>query len=171
MTLTRIFGETDVTQTMELVMAYYFMLRTDSKILPFNTHETMDFNHYYRFAVWERSRQTEHFFIINIPRSSLASNLHQVWALIEKAKNKCPFIGDFKLPTITWSTGQADAKSRPFLQVLQDGEMTQLVEEPTHIKGNILDLVLTNYPDSIEEPNQAGRLRRSDHTIWHNPEN
>jgi hypothetical protein len=43
--------------------------------------------------------------------------------------------------------------------------MEQLVDFPTHVKGNTLDLVLTNMPERIDEVMEAGRLGKSDHVV------
>jgi hypothetical protein len=43
--------------------------------------------------------------------------------------------------------------------------MEQLVEFPTQVKGNTLDLVITSIPERIEEVCEAGRLGKSDHTV------
>ena len=39
----------------------------------------------------------------------------------------------------------------------------QLVKFPTHLKGNILDLVLTNIPERVTEVEDVGMLGTSDH--------
>ena len=41
--------------------------------------------------------------------------------------------------------------------------LEQLVKFPTHLKGNILDLVLTNIPERVTEVEEVGRLGSSDH--------
>ena len=41
----------------------------------------------------------------------------------------------------------------------------QLVTFPTHARGNILDLLLTNTVGSILEISDLGRLGNSDHTM------
>ncbi len=43
--------------------------------------------------------------------------------------------------------------------------MQQLVDFGTHIKGNILDLLVTNIPERVEELFDAGRLGKSDHVM------
>jgi hypothetical protein len=87
--------------------------------------------------------------------------MDSLYSLVETAEGKCLFVGEFNLPCINWSTGQADARSRQFLEAVQDGGITQ----PTHTKGNSLDLVLSNNPNGIVEVNCKGRLGHSDHTI------
>ena len=59
--------------------------------------------------------------------------------------NRCIFVGDFNLPDINWSclTGSS-LSSNIFCEFVFDCNLTQHVSQPTHIKGNILDLVLTS---------------------------
>ena len=49
------------------------------------------------------------------------------------------------------------------MRAVDDTLMEQMVEFPTHIKGNILDLVLTNMPERVVELLPHGRLGQSDH--------
>jgi hypothetical protein len=41
--------------------------------------------------------------------------------------------------------------------------MEQVVQFETHLRGNCLDLILTNAPDMVSEVNNEGRLGSSDH--------
>ena len=43
--------------------------------------------------------------------------------------------------------------------------MTQLVDFSTQVKGNILDLVITNMPERVLEVREEGRLGKSDHLM------
>ena len=53
-------------------------------------------------------------------------------------------LGDFNLPDINWSSLSGTSSfSKQFCDFIFDSNLTQLVESPTHIKGNILDIVLT----------------------------
>jgi exonuclease III len=59
-------------------------------------------------------------------------------------------VGDFNLPDIAWSSGKGKVKKasprhslhRQALDLFQLSNLQQLVSEPTHMKGNTLDLVL-----------------------------
>ena len=56
-------------------------------------------------------------------------------------------VGDFNFPSIDWgllSVSNADPNQEIFLEACIDNSLTQLVSFPTHIAGNILDLVLSN---------------------------
>ena len=47
----------------------------------------------------------------------------------------------------------------------QDLGFVQLVNFPTHTKGNCLDLILTNAPEKVSNICEVGRLGKSDHVI------
>ena len=49
------------------------------------------------------------------------------------------------------------------MNTLQDNLFSQMVDFPTHIKGNCLDLIVTNMPEKIDNICEVGRLGRSDH--------
>ena len=51
------------------------------------------------------------------------------------------------------------------LEAFEDMLMTQLVEFSTQVKGNILDLVITNMPERVLEVREEGRLGKSDHVM------
>ncbi len=65
---------------------------------------------------------------------------------------------------IDWEKTQAiDARGRELLETATEEGLQQLVNFPTHTKGNTLDLLLTNCPDKILEVTDARRVGRSDH--------
>jgi Endonuclease-reverse transcriptase len=75
-------------------------------------------------------------------------------------------VGDFNLPDIDWEEGTA--KSRADMELLEAAHaanMDQMTSFPTHVRGNRLDLILTNVPEKIRHVEDAGRLGRSDHSI------
>jgi hypothetical protein len=74
-------------------------------------------------------------------------------------------IGDVNLPGINWAEGRSDTKGRELLDTVMEESLYQLVSFPTHIKGNILDLLITNCPERILDIEDVGRLGRSDHSI------
>lgn len=59
-------------------------------------------------------------------------------------------LGDFNCPDINWSTLTAPS---PFSSALCDQfyslNLVQIVTDPTHKLGNILDLIATNVPDCL----------------------
>ena len=53
-------------------------------------------------------------------------------------------LGDFNTPDIDWNTlSDFSPVSRQFCDLIFDSELSQLINCPTHIHGNILDLLLT----------------------------
>ncbi len=56
-------------------------------------------------------------------------------------------------------------KGRELLETIIEEGLQQLVSFPTHIKGNMLDLVITNCADRVLEVCDAGRLGKSDHCM------
>ena len=64
---------------------------------------------------------------------------------------KCTFVGDFNFPDIDWHTlSGSSSLSNCFCNFVFDCNITQHVLEPTHVKGNILDLILTSENVSID---------------------
>ena len=51
------------------------------------------------------------------------------------------------------------------MNTLQDNLFSQMVDFPTHIKGNCLDLIVTNMPEKIDNICEVGRLGRNDHCM------
>jgi len=75
--------------------------------------------------------------------SSLGNHIHTT------LPNPVFIIGDFNLPDIHWPTlTGATSISNNFCECIFESNFTQLVESPTHIHGNILD-VLTNSPENV----------------------
>jgi hypothetical protein len=74
-------------------------------------------------------------------------------------------IGDFNMPDIDWEAGTSGPNGRSLLTTVQENNLDQLINFRTHIRGNILDLVITNCADKILATNEAGKLGNSDHCI------
>ena len=85
---------------------------------------------------------------------------------------KSLLVGDFNFPGICWQTNPASVKPETANKVLHNKFVsdtlslgyTQLVTDPTHVKGNTLDLLMTTHPGMVENleiyPNSL-----SDHNI------
>ena len=79
-------------------------------------------------------------------------------------------LGDFNSHDIDWLTfSSATAKSELLCDFTLDNDLVQLIQEPTHVHGNILDLIFSNYntsefSDIIIHPISDFRLQ-SDHNI------
>jgi len=94
-----------------------------------------------------------------------ADSISELAEVVRKAEKNSLLFGDFNLPDIDWSKGVARGRSADFMEAVQDAMMEQLVDFPTQVRGNVLDLVITNIPERVEEVCEEGRLGRSDHVI------
>ena len=99
------------------------------------------------------------------PPTSNIDNLVQLCSLVQNMKENTILIGDLNLPSIDWQLGTSDTKGRRLLDVVEDCGHSQLVNFPTHNKGNCLDLVITNCSDKIISVYDDGVLGNSDHCI------
>ena len=76
-------------------------------------------------------------------------------------------VGDFNLPDINWTTLSGSSTiSNQFCECIFELNLNQLIEHPTHIHGNILDLVLTDVESLIHclsVDNSKSLPIRSDH--------
>ena len=84
--------------------------------------------------------------------------------LCEIAKNMSGnsiLIGDIK---INWELQTSDRKSQSFLEEAQENFLVQMIDFPTHSKGNVLDLVLTKNPEKVASIIDVGSVGNSDHT-------
>jgi len=136
-----------------------------TKILPYDKFQNNSFNQFCTFSVVTRSEKL-HIVLIYRPPSSGLINLAELCKLIRDADENTIFIGDFNRPGIDWERETSkEAKAQEFLEAVVEGGLQQLVNFPTHTKGNVLDLILTDCPDKILQVSDAGRLGRSDHCI------
>lgn len=61
-------------------------------------------------------------------------------------------IGDINMPKTDWDTlTSTDNIEQAFVDTFNDLSLTQLIHEPTHSKGNILDYILTDKPGNISQ--------------------
>lgn len=75
-------------------------------------------------------------------------------------------IGDFNLSNISWSNNSASNElERSFLDMFNDLGLSQMIQTPTHEKGRILDILLTNVPGIISNINvlDKDKVCNSDH--------
>ena len=71
-------------------------------------------------------------------------------------------IGNLNLPGISWQNLTADNKGAEVLETCQELGLSQAVNFPTHIKGNILDVALTNKMHRILNVENLGNISNSD---------
>lgn len=58
-------------------------------------------------------------------------------------------VGDFNCPDVDWTLlTSSNCKSTQLCEMLFDNDLAQLIDFPTHIEGNLLDLFITNQDDS-----------------------
>ena len=78
-------------------------------------------------------------------------------------------LGDFNIPDIDWNTLSGfPPVSRQFCDFVFDSGLSELINCPTHIHGNILDLLLTNCEELIQcisVDNQSSLLPSDHHSI------
>ncbi len=69
-----------------------------------------------------------------------------------RKKFKAHFVvGDFNLPDINWSEGHSSTQlGERYLDLFCDLGLSQIINQPTHQKGKILDLVLSNLAGAVE---------------------
>jgi len=91
--------------------------------------------------------------------------LEHLSELMRQAPKNSVFIGDFNLPDIDWGNGTCSARTRGFLETVEDMMMEQMVDFATQTKGNCLDLLITNIPERVSSIEEAGRLGKSDHEM------
>ena len=72
-------------------------------------------------------------------------------------------VEDFNLPEINWSSLIGLSSSSKFCEFVFDNNLIQHVDSPTHVKGNILDIVVSN--TSTVSDISANQLLISDHFI------
>jgi hypothetical protein len=72
--------------------------------------------------------------------------------------------GDLNLPKVNWNTSiTTDKISASFLDFVLNFQYKQLISEPTHIEGSILDLLLSNSAGLIQNQKVSSGLSTSDH--------
>ena len=109
----------------------------------------------------KRRAQVMSYVIYRSPNSTRENN-DALNELIRSMKSESIIIGDLNFPGIDWRSRKSDAKGRGFYEACEDKCIKQFVEEPTHINGNFLDLVLCGEEELIGEVETEGRLGPSD---------
>ena len=124
-----------------------------------------DFNQYCTFKVSEGREELQVFLVYRSPNSPEAQT-EKLAELVGEIRGRALLIGDFNFPSINWEEETATGRAaRTFLEACQTANLEQLVTFPTQVRGNILDLLLTNAADSILDVTDQGNLGNSDHTM------
>ena len=97
----------------------------------------------------------------------VTANNELLCKMIKSVPKQCVIVGDFNYSDINWNNNTCTAKSKLFLDTVQDQFFLQMIDFPTHISGTMSDLVLTDSPNLILEVESFGPLGSSDHSmIW-----
>ena len=73
---------------------------------------------------------------------SYVCSLTEYLAVLQSSYDHCICVGDFNFPDIDWlSLSGSSFLSNFFCDFIFDCNLTQHVTQPTHVKGNILDLI------------------------------
>ena len=125
------------------------------------------FNQYIQFSVKNTSANSSDITLTLIYRSpnSTNDNTKLLCDIINSSPSNSLIVGDFNLPSIDWNNCTSDNKSRKLLDAVQNKFLTQVINFPTHSRGNILDLALTDMPDKIVNVETLGNLGSSDHSL------
>ena len=124
-----------------------------------------DFNQYCQFQLlsFGANDPLDITLVYRSPNSSM-DNTAELAKLIENCGNKCLFIGDFNLPNMCVENGTTDNKGRLVLDAIQHSFLTDSITFPTHVRGNKLDLALSNISESIISVTDLGPVGSSDHS-------
>ena len=95
--------------------------------------------------------------IYRSPNSS-KQNDENLYKWLNEMRGNYIIVGDFNFPDIRWATGSAGSKGKKFYEIITDRLMEQHVEEETHSKGNILDLILSNKEDLVSDVRMEGKV-------------
>jgi hypothetical protein len=125
----------------------------------------VDFNQYCKFKL-QCDNDSVYFYLMYRPPAGGISSKEQICEILRRLEKNSICIGDFNLPDIDWFSGTADSRgSNEVLEAAVTAGLTQMVEFPTHTRGNTLDLILTNMPERLDNVRDEGRLGKSDHVI------
>ena len=125
----------------------------------------VNFNQYCTFKVGERKEELQVYLVYRSPNAP-EDQMEKLVELVNQTERSSILLGDFNLPVIDWTEGTAAGPAaRSFLEACMESNLEQLVTFPTHVRGNTLDLLLTNMSGNILEVSDQGRLGNSDHTM------
>jgi len=99
------------------------------------------------------------------PPTCTRENNDKLCDLIKGVEPFSYVIGDFNMPTADWEEMEARGQFKNIMEACEEKELVQLVDFTTHLRGNKLDLVLTNQQNTIRSVTDKGRLGTSDHVM------
>ena len=141
-------------------------VKNDLKVFP--VVDNNNFIQYSRFYICDDNKDKLYFTVIYRSPNSQNENNVKLIELVNSLNTNSEthiILGDFNYPGIKWSSDTSDSKGQQFLDMVNEKSLSQVVYFPTHNKGNILDLVLTNKPENLVCIENLGYLQNSDHTM------
>ena len=82
--------------------------------------------------------------------SEYCDNLLNFISNISNSSDRLILLGDFNLPDINWNVLSGNSPvSNKLCDLIFHSGMNQLIDKPTHLHGNVLDLLLTNIEENI----------------------
>lgn len=126
-----------------------------------------DFNQFCKFSIMnDKDDEKLNVTLIYRPPNSNNENVDELMKLLQSTELHELIIGDFNVPSIDWTVGNAsDWKGRRLIECADAAKLTQIVDFATHNKGNILDLMFTNRPESAVNIESLGYLNKCDHQV------
>ena len=105
-------------------------------------------------------------FVYRSPNSS-DENTQRLADLISSCEKNSLIFGDFNLPNIAFLDNNSDAKSKPISDATSAVFLSSLIDFPTHVRGNCLDLALADEEarQKVINVENIGNLGNSDHAI------
>jgi hypothetical protein len=77
-------------------------------------------------------------------------------------------LGNFNLLDIDWQVGTAGSRaSGNIVEAAAAAGLHHFVDFPTHTRGKVLDLIITNIPERLANIREEARIGRSDHAVVH----
>ena len=111
-------------------------------------------------------REPVNIVLVYRPPSSDKKNTEELCNLTRSLPRNTILIGDINFPKIDWSgDGGGGGGGGDFYTTVRDSNLDQLVNFPTHKKGNTLDLIITNMSNSIISVSCSAPLGKSDHCV------
>ena len=97
--------------------------------------------------------------------NNVADNNEKLCNILKQLPKPYVIVGDFNFSDINWDASTSTAKSKQFLDTVNDLFLTQHIDFPTHKSGTMPDLVLSSDQSLILSTESVGILGSSDHDM------